>query len=183
MTRSILAISGSLRERSYNSALLRAAAEQAGDAAVFDFADIGALPHYRAELDRDDKPATVMRFLDQIRAADGLLIATPEYNYSIPGVLKNAIDWASRPAYKSPLAHKKTGIMGASPSAVGSARAQSHLRQILGGTLTPLFLHPDFLCNSASKKFDADGSLTDAPTRERLASYMGGFLDWIDHRV
>ena len=179
MRKSILGISGSLRASSFNSALLRAAFECVGSDADVKIAEIGDLPHYNSELDRDDKPASVSRVIEQVQAASALLIATPEYNYSIPGVLKNAIDWVSRPAYQSPLAHKPTGILGASMSPVGSARAQSHLRQVLSGTVTPVFPYPDFLTGAAHTKFDAEGTLTDEATREHLAKYVSAFLKWI----
>jgi chromate reductase len=178
MTTQILALSGSLRVNSYNTALLRAAERAAADAAHFEYANIGSLPHYQSELDGDDKPSAVRTLIDQIQAADGLLIASPEYNYSVPGVLKNAIDWASRPAYRSALAHKPTAIMGASRSGVGTARAQSHLRQILGGTLTPLFPHPDVLVGGAHTKFDESLQLTDEATFEHLAGFVKAFVAW-----
>ena len=175
----ILGISGSLREKSLNRALLRAALERIGSAAEVSEADIGSLPHYNSDIDGDQKPHSVQRFIDQVNRADALLIATPEYNYSFPGVLKNAIDWASRPAYRSPLAKKPTGILGASMSPVGSARAQSHLRQVLSGTVTPVFPYPDFLAGAAHTKFAASGALTDASTEEHLAKYVDAFLQWI----
>lgn len=179
MKRSILGISGSLRRGSFNSALLRAAVECVGSDAEVVIAEIGDLPHYNGDLDGDDKPAAVARLIEQVQAANALLIVTPEYNYSVPGVLKNAIDWLSRPAYRSPLAQKRTGIIGASMSPVGSARAQSHLRQILGGTITPVFPYPDFLAGAAHTKFDAEGTLTDEATREHLAKYVSAFLKWM----
>jgi chromate reductase len=180
MPKTILGISGSLRQASFNSALLREVKQLVGSAADVEIADIGAIPHYNSELDGDDKPAAASRFIEQVSGADALLIATPEYNYSVPGVLKNAIDWASRPAYKSPLAQKKAGLLGASMSPVGSARAQSHLRQILGGTVTPLFPYPDFLAGAAHTKFDDNGRLVDETTRDYLARYVDDFLRWIE---
>ncbi len=179
MKTSILGISGSLRASSFNSALLRAAFESVGNDVELVIAEIGDLPHYNSELDGDDRPAAVSRLLEEVQAASALLIVTPEYNYSIPGVLKNAIDWVSRPAYRSPLARKPTGILGASMSPVGSARAQSHLRQILGGTVTAVFPHPDFLVGAAHTKFDAGGTLTDEATREHLTKYVSAFMKWI----
>jgi len=179
MRNSILGISGSLRASSLNSALLRAAFDSVGSETDFVIAEIGDLPHYNSDLDNDYKPAAVSRLIEQVQAASALLIVTPEYNYSIPGVLKNAIDWVSRPAYQSPLAQKPTGILGASMSPIGSARAQSHLRQILGGTVTPVFPYPDFLVGVAHTKFDAKGELTDVATREHLAKYVSAFLKWI----
>jgi len=158
---------------------LRAASESIGSDIEFVIAEIGDLPHYNSELDGDTKPAAVSRLSEQVQAASALLVVTPEYNYSIPGVLKNAIDWVSRPAYKSPLAQKPTGILGASMSPVGTARAQSHLRQVLSGTVTPVFPHPEFLVGAAHTKFDVEGNLTDEATREHLAKYVSAFLKWI----
>lgn len=176
----ILGISGSLRSASFNTTLLRATINAIGEAAQVEIADIGSLPHYNGELDADVRPDSVSRLIGQVQDADALLVVTPEYNYSIPGVLKNAIDWVSRPAYRSPLAHKPTGILGASMSPIGSARAQSHLRQIFGGTVTPVFPYPDVLVGAAHTKFDSDGTLTDQSTREHLGTYAEAFLAWLE---
>lgn len=180
MKTKILGISGSLRRASFNTALLRAAARCMGGAADFELADLRTLPHYDADIDGEEKPAGVAKLIGQVRSASALLIATPEYNYSVPGVLKNAIDWVSRPAYRSPLAHKPTAILGASMSPIGSARAQSHLRQILGGTVTPLFPYPDFLAGAVHTKVDAEGALVHEATREHLAKFVAAFLEWIE---
>ena len=153
---------------------------KSGIRATVTLADIGSLPHYSGDLDVEPKPASVSKLIEQVQAADAIVIATPEYNYSIPGVLKNAIDWLSRPAFRSPLANKPTGIVGASRGQVGTARAQGHLRQVLGATMTPVFLHPDILVGSAQTKFDDTGALVDVATREHLAAYLTAFLAWLD---
>lgn len=176
----ILGICGSLRSGSFNNLLLAAATEVASDAGatVVRF-DIGGLPFYNADLDNDSKPAPVAALIEAIAAADGLLVATPEYNYGVPGVLKNALDWASRPAYKSVLANKPTAIISASMSAIGGARAQAQLRAILAGTLTPVFLAPDFLLPLAQKAFDDQGALRDSQAIGRLDQYIKAYLAWL----
>ncbi|WP_372966162.1 NADPH-dependent FMN reductase [Marinobacter sp.] len=175
----ILAISGSIRKGSLNTQLLKAAAEcvdQGTSVELFDLADI---PFYNGDLDGDTKPAAVQALQEAIANADGLLIATPEYNYSVPGVLKNAIDWASRPAFNSVLRGKPTGVMSSSMSTIGGARAQVHLRDILLATLTPVYLAPDFALASAHTAFDDDGQLVDEGTRKFLQKYMTGYINWV----
>jgi len=175
----ILAISGSLRKGSFNTQLLKTVAEfvdQGTSIEVFDLADV---PLYNGDLDGDTKPAPVQALLDAIASADGMLIATPEYNYSIPGVLKNAIDWASRPAFNSVMRGKPTGVMSSSMSTIGGARAQVHLRDVLLATLTPVYLAPDFALASAHTAFDENGRLVDEGTRNFLQKYMTGFTQWV----
>ncbi|HEY5672819.1 MAG TPA: NADPH-dependent FMN reductase [Malonomonas sp.] len=176
----ILAISGSLRQASYNTQLLKLAGRCMPDRVDFSLYTCGALPLYNQELDGADKPAAVQELLERIDAADGLLIATPEYNYSVPGVLKNAIDWASRPAFRSVLKGRPTAIISASMSGLGGIRAQIHLKQILGGTLTPVFPAADFLVSTAHQVFSADGGVTDATLPERLQQYLADFVAWIE---
>ena len=125
----ILGISGSLRKGSFNTAALRAAIELAPEGVTIIEADISDIPLYNEDVNAQGRPPSVERFRQQIRDADALLFVTPEYNYSVPGVLKNAIDWASRPP-EQPFAGKPAAIMGASPGVIGTARAQYHLRQI-----------------------------------------------------
>ncbi|MGC3874492.1 NADPH-dependent FMN reductase [Halomonas sp. GXIMD04776] len=175
----ILGISGSLRKASYNTHLLEAAREAIGSAATFATFDIGGIPHYHGDQDGEEKPPSVQKLKDDIASADGVVIATPEYNYSLPGVLKNAIDWASRPAFKSVLKDKPIIVLSASMSATGGARAQVHLRDILAGVLAPVFAAPDFLVPTAQNKFDDDGKLTDTPTQEMLQKRMDSYLEWV----
>ncbi|WP_019528868.1 NADPH-dependent FMN reductase [Dasania marina] len=175
----IIGISGSLRQASFNSLLLKAAAEVAkNQGAVFEIFDLSELPLYNSDLDGDVKPAAVSRLLAAITQADGIFFATPEYNYSIPGVLKNAIDWASRPAYQSVLAGKPSGIVSASMSPLGGARAQVHLRDVLAGTLTPVLLSPDYLLPLAQQAFDSSGVLCDSKAQERLSRYVASYIAW-----
>lgn len=150
------------------------------DEVLWEVGSIGDLPLYNEELDSEQKPATVQQLLNQVSAADGLVIATPEYNYSVPGGLKNAIDWLSRPAYKSVLLHKPTLIMSASLSPSGGVRAQGHLKQILSGTLTPVYPAPEFALASAHTQFD-NGQLVDNAMQQRLQRLMNGFCVWVEN--
>ncbi len=177
----LLGISGSLRKQSLNTLLLQAAARVAQDeGASLQRQAIGDLPLYNGDLDGDDPPAQVKALKAAIGDADGLVIVSPEYNYGIPGVLKNALDWASRPGYQSVLAGKPTVIMSASMSIIGGARMQAHLKNVLGGTLTPVYPAPEFLLGTAHKAFDDDGRLVDEDTRKRLHRHLSGFLAWAD---
>lgn len=175
----LLGISGSLRAASLSTKLLGEAirsAESAG-AQVTTF-DIGTLPLYNQDLDGDEKPGPVTALKSAIGAADGLMLASPEYNYSIPGVLKNAIDWASRPGYKSVLRGKPTVIMSTSMGITGGVRMQAHLKNTLGGTLTPVYDAPEFALGVAHEAFDASDRLVADDTRARLDRLIQGFLDW-----
>ena len=171
----VLGIAGSIRAGSYNRALLEAARELAPRGVELRVWDrLRDLPHYDAELDTDElRPEPVAELKRAIGEADGLLFATPEYNYSVPGVLKNAIDWASRPGYSSELAGKPAAIMGATPSAVGTARGQAHLREVLYALLARVFPDPGVLVNAASSKF-VDGRLADEATRRFAAEFLSG---------
>ena len=177
MTTQILGISGSLRAGSYNTALLRTAGELLVDAGVaFDIARIDDLPHFNADLGEVE---SVERFKAQIAAADGLLIATPEYNHGIPGPLKNAIDWASRPAFESVFVHKPFGVMGASKSVVGTARVQGYLKMVMLGMLAVPFPGLEVLVGRAADKFE-DGKLVDEDTRKFLTSYIESFVAFVE---
>lgn len=181
-SKKIVGISGSLRRGSLNTAALRAARQLSPSGMQIEIVSIASIPLYDGDLDRDGGPPAVKELKEQIAAADGLLLATPEYNYSIPGVLKNALDWASRPAYRSVLAGKPAAIIGASPSSVGTARAQRELRQVLFGTLSEVYPFPEVLIGEASKKFDDDGVLTDQRTREVLSKMLAGYDAWLGRR-
>jgi chromate reductase, NAD(P)H dehydrogenase (quinone) len=131
----LLGISGSLRASSFSTAVLTALAEASAGQASYDYADIGALPHFNQDLYVDPLPATVQQFRDQIGACDGLVISSPEYNHGIPGVLKNALDWASRPHNGSPLKDKPVLIVSSSPAVTGGVRAQYQIRETLVSAL------------------------------------------------
>lgn len=172
----VLGVAGSLRAGSINRALLRAAAELAPDGMDVDTFDLAGIPLYDGDLDRDgERPEAVERFKEAI----ALLIATPEYNYGVPGVLKNAIDWASRPAGRSPLAGKPVAGMGAAPGAIGTARAQEHLKLHLLATLSLVMPHPGVVVNHAAAKFDAEGRLTDETTSQFLQDFLAAFRDFV----
>lgn len=165
----ILGISGSLRAGSLNSALLRAAVDLAPDGVKIDvFAGLRDIPPYDQDLDTGEPPSPVADLRARIRAADGLLLVTPEYNYGVPGVLKNAIDWVSRPAATSPLKRKPVAIAGAAPGAFGSVRAQLSLRQTLLWTDSDVVTKPELMVFQARERFDAAGNLTDPQTRDLL---------------
>jgi len=178
----ILGISGSLRKESFNTRLLDLA--RAGLPAEVDFLihTCGSLPLYNQDLDGPEKPEAVGELLELIASAEGLLIATPEYNYSIPGVLKNAIDWASRPAFNSVLKNRPTAIVSASPGVTGGARAQQHLKLVLGSTLTPIFSAPDFIVPFANQVFSAEPSPELLKLNERLNRYLHDFIQWVKNR-
>jgi len=161
----ILGIVGSLRKDSYNRAAIRAAQELVPEGVVLKAIDLHGIPIF----DQDDEmtpPASVQEFKRQILAADAILFATPEYNYSVPGGLKNAIDWASRPYSHSAWQGKPAAVMGASPGAMGTARAQYHLRQILVTLNMPTVNQPEVMISDAAQRFSHDGRLTDEATRE-----------------
>ena len=174
----ILGVAGSLRRGSFNGATLRAAQELAPTGMTIDGFDIGPIPLYNEDVRQQGFPAPVEDLRTRIKAADGLLIVTPEYNYSIPGVLKNAIDWASRPP-EQPFDGKPIGVMGASAGGFGSGRAQYHLRQCFVFLNGLVMNRPEVLIAAAQNKFDADGKLTDQTTRDFIAAHLAAFKAWV----
>lgn len=173
----ILGISGSLRQGSFNTAALRAAQELAPEGMTITLADIGDIPLYNDDVRQTGYPSSVERLRGEIAAADAVLFATPEYNYSLSGVLKNAIDWASRPP-NQPFDGKPVAIMGASPGTLGTARAQYHLRQSLVFLNCFPLNRPEVFIGQASQKFDAHGRLTDEPTREFIRKLLNALAAW-----
>lgn len=175
----VCGIAGSLRQASYNRALLRAARELAPEGMeVRIFDRIAEIPLFNEDVEARGDPEPVQALKRAIGEADALLIATPEYNHGVPGVLKNAIDWASRPPRGSVLAGKPAAIFGASPGVTGTARAQSQLRQAFVFTQTPALLQPEILVYRAHEKFDAEGRLTDERTREFVGKLLRELADW-----
>ncbi|MCA9709558.1 MAG: NAD(P)H-dependent oxidoreductase [Myxococcales bacterium] len=177
----ILGIPGSLRRASLNRALLVTAQELAPEGMELQIADLRPIPLYDADLDDPAPLAAVEAFKQQIAAADAVLLATPEYNYGIPGVLKNAIDWASRPAYRSVFAGKPCAIVSASPSPMGGVRAQAQLKVVLLGMAAEVFPYPELVVPQAQHKFEGD-RLTDPPTREALGKLLGNLALWVGQR-
>ena len=175
----VLGIAGSLRRGSYNRALLEAARQLAPASLTIDRFDLDAVPLYNADLDADGvRPAEVERLKTAVTGADAVLIVSPEYNHSVPGVLQNAIDWASRPGLTSPLAGKPAGIMGASTGAIGTARGQQQLKLVLMSTLSLVMPHAGVTVGQAAEKFDASGMLTHEPTRQFVAAYLKELEAW-----
>ena len=175
----VVGFAGSLRRGSYNRALLRAATELAPPALHIDIHELDGIPLYNGDIEAAGAPPSVVHLREAIRQADALLIATPEYNHGVPGVLKNAIDWLSRPPRDSALNGKVAAVMGASPGVTGTARGQSQLRQAFLFTNTYALLQPEVLVGRAHEKFDADGRLVDQATRDFLATFLQRFADLI----
>jgi chromate reductase len=175
----VVAFAGSLRRRSFNRALIEAAREIAPPGLTIESVEIGGLPFYDADLEAQGDPPAVTEFKTALASADGILIATPEHNDGVPGVLINALDWGSRLPGRSPLAGKPTVVMGASPSQVGTARAQLHLRQVLGHVQARVLPPPELLVARAHERFDAELRLTDEGTRRLLADLLRRFAIWI----
>ncbi len=177
-TVSILGIAGSLRQGSFNRAVLRAAQELAPEGMQIDSFDISPIPLYDEDVRQQGYPAPVEDLRARIKAADGVLVVTPEYNYSIPGVLKNVIDWASRPP-EQPFDGKPIGIMGASGGAMGAARAQYHLRQCFVFLNGMVMNRPEVMIPAAQDKFDAAGKLIDQRTRDSMTTHLAAFKAWV----
>lgn len=175
----VVGFAGSLRRGSYNRALLRAATELAPSALHIVIHELDEIPLYNGDVETAGAPSGVVQLRDAIRKADGLLIATPEYNHGVPGVLKNTIDWLSRPPRDSALNGKVAAVMGASPGMTGTARGQAQLRQAFVFTNTYALLQPEVLVGRAHEKFDADGHLVHEATRDFLATFLQHFTDLI----
>lgn len=172
----VLGISGSLRKASYNTALLHAAVDLMPQGARLETFDLSPLPMFNQDFEKPF-PAAVADFRAKLAGADALLIATPEYNSSLPGALKNALDWASR-SPQQPLQGKPVAIMGASTGNFGTLRAQLHLRQILTHIGALPLGKPEVLVARAAQAFDSDGNLTDEAARGFLRDLLAVLLDW-----
>ena len=173
----ILGIAGSLRPQSYNRAALRATVQLAPQDAAVEVFELDGIPGFNQDEEKNP-PAKVAELKQRVRSADAILLVTPEYNYSVPGVLKNAIDWASRPYGDSAWNGKPVAIMGASIGTFGTARAQYHLRQ------TFVFLNmfpinqPEVMIGNAAERFDAQGNLTDEPTKDHIRRLLQNLVQW-----
>lgn len=172
-----LGIAGSLRRESYNRSALRAAAGLLPDGVTLETFELDGIPGFNQDQEQSP-PARVVELKARVRAADAILFVTPEYNYSIPGVLKNAIDWASRPYGDSAWNGKPAAIMGASIGAIGTARAQYHLRQMFVFLNVYPINQPEVMIASAAQRFDAQGNLTDETSRKLIRQLLQNLADW-----
>ena len=174
----IAGISGSIRANSLNSSLLNSSAEFLPADVEFEVLKLNNIALYDEDLENAEKPTAVIELLDKITKADVLLFVSPEYNHGMSGVLKNAIDWASRPAFQSPLLNKPYGILTASKSPVGGARAQTDIKNVLSSTLSVLYPANEYLLSNAHEKFDENGKLVDTQATRRLQRYIKGLVAW-----
>lgn len=177
-THNIAVIVGSLRKASLNRQLAHALAEVAPVGVKLEIVEIGHLPHYNQDSD-ENPPAVFTEFRNRIKAFDGVLFVTPEYNRSVPGVLKNALDIGSRPYGKSVWNAKPGAIVSASIGAIGGFGANHHLRQSLVFLNVPAMAQPEAYIGNADKLFDASGKLTDGRTREFLVNFMQAYAAWV----
>src|SRR5262247_3770013 len=176
----VAGIAGSLREGSLNRGLLRAAMDLApAGMEIRIYTRLGDIPPYNDDVFQKGDPEPVADLKSIIGGADALLLSTPEYNYGVPGVLKNAIDWASRPSGKSVLNRKPAAIMGCSPGLGGTIRAQHALRQSFVFTDTHVMSQPEIKIPSAASLFDGSATLTDQNTREHVKKFLAAFMIWI----
>jgi chromate reductase len=175
----ILGLVGSLRRASFNRGLIRAAQELVPEGVTVEPYDkLEEIPFFNRDVEDQGDPAPVKELKEKISQADAVLIATPEYNYAVPGVLTTALDWAMRPP--SPLKHKPVGIVGASPSRTGTARAQMVLRQILLHAPAYVMPEPQILISNARELFDENGDLVDEQTRERMRRFLDALVEWTE---
>ncbi len=173
----ILGMAGSLRKGSYNRAALRAAQQLAPADADIEIFELDGIPPFNQD-DDQHPPEKVVQLKSKVRAADAVLFVTPEYNYSVPGVLKNAIDWGSRPYGDSAWDGKPCAIMGASPGLLGTARAQYHLRQIFVFLNMYPINRPEVMIGNAASRFDQNGNLTDEKTKEFVRQLVQSLVVW-----
>jgi chromate reductase, NAD(P)H dehydrogenase (quinone) len=173
----ILGIAGSLRRESYNRAALRAATQLVPEGATIKIFELDGIPGFNQD-EEQNPPPKVVELKRQIRDADAILFVTPEYNYSVPGVLKNAIDWASRPYGDSAWNGKPAAIMGASIGTIGTARAQYHLRQMMVFLNMFPINQPEVMIGNAQERFDAQGNLTDDATKDFIRQLLQNLVEW-----
>ncbi len=174
----ILGFAGSLRRHSFNRGLIWAAAEFAPAGISFEIFDLGDIPLYNQDVEDAGEPLSVVALKRAMAEADGLLIATPEYNHGVPGVLKNALDWASRPRSTSPLRDKPIAITGASPGQGSTARAQAELREACVFTGACVMPQPELLVGAAASHFDTAGNLVDEEIRASLIELVEALRAW-----
>lgn len=173
----VVAFTGSLRKDSFNMGLLKAAQKLAPKDMEIEILDTGVLPLFNQDLEAS-LPQVVVDFKAKVKAADAILIGTPEFNYSIPGVLKNALDWCSRPYGDNSLEDKPAAIMGGSMGMTGTARAQYHLRQTFVFLNVHALNRPEVMVPSVQEKFDKDGNLTDKMTSDKITELLEALVVW-----
>lgn len=171
----LLGIAGSLRKQSYNRALLIASQELLPSYCKLVIAELSDLPIYNQD-EESPLPSSVASLKQQIKEADGILISTPEYNYSMPGLLKNVLDWASRPYGQNSWDGKPVAMMGATVGLQGTSRAQYHLRQVFVALNVRVLNRPELMISTASEKFNQEGQLSDPKTRQKLQEFLTAFL-------
>lgn len=173
----ILGIAGSLRQQSFNRSTLREAAKLAPDGASIEIFELDGIPGFNQD-EENNPPKKIVEFKRKIREADAILFVTPEYNYSVPGVLKNAIDWASRPYGDSAWSGKPVAVMGASIGTIGTARAQYHLRQMF--VFLDMFPvnQPEVMIAGAAEKFDEEGNLKDDTAKDLIRKLLQNLVNW-----
>ncbi|HEY3602632.1 MAG TPA: NAD(P)H-dependent oxidoreductase [Chthoniobacterales bacterium] len=173
----ILGIAGSLRRQSYNRSALRAAQQLVPEGATLEIFELDGIPGFNQD-EEQNPPAKVVQLKERVRAANAILFVTPEYNYSVPGVLKNAIDWASRPYGDNAWDGKPAAIMGASIGNIATARAQYHLRQIFVFLNVLALNRPEVMIGNAAERFDTNGNLTDETTKDYIRRLLQALVDW-----
>jgi chromate reductase, NAD(P)H dehydrogenase (quinone) len=177
----LIAISGALRKASTNTGLLRALKDIAPAGVEIDIVTLHGIPLYDGDVEKAEGKPQVVKDLDtRIRAADGIIVSTPEYNFSIPGVLKNATDWLSRGG--SPFKWKRVGVIGAADGPLGTGRSQYHLRQNLQALEAITMPKPEFFAGLNSKKFDAEGNLLDEESKKFLKAWFEAFVEWVENK-
>ncbi|MCM3541018.1 NADPH-dependent FMN reductase [Priestia endophytica] len=183
MTKTIGLICGSLRKDSYNR-IIAQSLKNMDDSIQFRWIEINELPLFNEDLEKSGTPETVTSFKSSIQGVDGIIIVSPEYNSGIPGVLKNALDWASRPRESSVISRKPVGLIGATPGGLGTVYAQMQIRQILETMNVPVLPFQKVLISQVHEKIDANQKvLTDERTKRYLQSYLHQFINWIDHSL
>ena len=178
--RKVAVVVGSLRKGSYSRMVAHALAELAPESLALEIVEIGQLPHYDQDAESATAPAAWSAFRQQVKAADAVLFVTPEYNRSVPGVLKNAIDVGSRPYGQSAWDAKPGAVISVSPGAIGAFGANHHLRQSLVFLNVPVLQMPEAYIGGVADLFDANGKLKNDSTREFLKKFMQAFAAWID---
>ncbi|WP_214482008.1 NADPH-dependent FMN reductase [Bacillus sp. SM2101] len=177
----ILGFAGSLRKESYNRALLQEAIRLSPQQMEINIFDLSDIPMFNEDLEKNGDPSIVTKFKKAIQESDGLLIVTPEYNGAVPGVLKNALDWASRGGKEAPLLKKPIAIMGGTPGRAGTAQAQAQLRQILTSTRSLVMVEPQVLISGVHNLFNEQGELVDERTSQYVERLVHSFDKWIKH--